>query len=57
MKRNAWTRRRAARRNWEREVLARVAPHVAALDGDPPQARELGWESAAFERLRSLLKR
>jgi hypothetical protein len=57
MKRNAWSRRRGTRRNWEREALARVVAHVAAIDGAGSRARELGWESAAFERLRSLLRR
>jgi hypothetical protein len=43
--------------NWEREALARVARHVAEIDCYRPESRELGWESEAFERLRSLLKR
>jgi hypothetical protein len=56
MKKPALGGRRSRRRNWEREALARVAAHVAAIDCYRPQPRELGWERAAFERLRTLLK-
>jgi hypothetical protein len=48
---------RRARPSWERAALERVARHVAELDCYQPQARELGWESAALERLRSVLRR
>jgi hypothetical protein len=43
--------------DWEQAALDRVARHVAELDCNRPELRELGWESGAFECLRSILKR
>jgi hypothetical protein len=48
---------RVRREDWERIALARVARHVAEIDGHRRANEELGWESRAFERLRSVLKR
>jgi hypothetical protein len=50
-------RQRSGPRDWEQAALDQVARHVAELDRYRPELRELGWESEAFERLRSVLKR
>ncbi len=50
-------RERSGPPDWEQAALDRVARHVAELDGNRPELRELGWESGAFERLRNVLKR
>jgi hypothetical protein len=45
------------RSDWEGVALARVARHIAEIECYRPEQHELGWESAAFERLRKVLKR
>lgn len=45
------------REDWEQIALARVARHVAEIAGQRPANDGLGWESRAFEKLRSVLKR
>ena len=58
MKRNESKDRRSRPRNdWERVVLARMARHVAEIECYRPALNQLGWERAAFQRLRQELKR
>jgi hypothetical protein len=58
MTKNASKDRRSRPRNdWERVVVARVARHVAEIECFKPALSELGWERAAFKRLRQELKR